>query len=132
MQDSQPPWDPACKALSFEYEDSPESDSEQAEPLMHVAASHDGLRRSGRGIANSEIEIGKAKPATEAKKPKIATEATKPKIATEATKPEIAMEATKPEIATKATKPEIAKKPPSQRLQQQTVGPTSRRHTKGN
>ncbi|CAE7520361.1 unnamed protein product, partial [Symbiodinium sp. KB8] len=110
MQDSQPPWDPACKALSFEYEDSPESDSEQAEPLMHVAASHDGLRRSGRGIANSEIEIGKAKPATEAKKPKIATEATKPKIATEATKPEIAMEATKPEIATKATKPEIANK----------------------
>ncbi|CAE7257649.1 unnamed protein product, partial [Symbiodinium necroappetens] len=110
MEDSQPPWDPACKALSFEYEDSPESDSEQAEPLMHVAASHDVLRRSGRGIANSEIEIGKAKPATEATKPKIATEATKPKIATEATKPEIAMEATKPEIATKATKPEIANK----------------------
>ncbi|CAE7394461.1 unnamed protein product [Symbiodinium sp. CCMP2456] len=114
MEDSQPPWDPACKALSFDHAvaDAPESESESAEPLMHVGASKGVLRRSGRGIAKPKIEIDLAKPevAPEATKPKIARATTKPdlEIATKATKPEIATTATKAKIATTATEPKIA------------------------
>eukprot|EP00439_Symbiodinium_sp_Y106_P040958 s971_g5.t1 len=118
MEDSQPPWDPTCKTLSFDdAADSP--GSETAEPMVYVGFSNEVLRRSERLSSEPDVSLA-------ASKPKIATEATKPKIATEATKPEIATEAAKPEIATEAAKPEIATEASGSKIEVASTGVRTR------
>ena len=97
MEDSQPPWDPARRSLSFE-------DAIKGEPeLLRVDDSPKNPTKVTSPTPEVEVRVSESKPS----KPKVSA-ATKPDITTTCAEPESAAAATKPKITTTLAEPESA------------------------